>query len=275
MATNLLKFDGMDFMMQDEEWNEMQKGLNDLSWNEYSKEYNDLSTFDDKLLHLGLGIPGQDASLFVKSDMKVLDVGCGNGTNTHIMSRYTNEIVVGIDFAYPSIKSAQKAYQANNLIFLQYSFCDFVQKENCSVYDLITFWGSLDYMRLNDDFFTALNKITVEKSSCVISKFHPFWSTLYDNDVDPEQGHSYFENGREDRIRYGKDRSHEFIRFHYTIGYMLDRFKKYGWNISRILEPKPDFKASAFTYQDYDTDSRLMARLSRIPMTIIMIFVRR
>lgn len=253
----------------------MDNNINRLSWNLYSNEYNKMSKFDKEYLHVGLGIQGLDASLLIKNDMNVLDVGCGNGANTYIMSQHTNGNVVGIDLSTDSISMANSHYNLKNLKFYNCDFEEFVKENPEQTFDLISYFGSIDYIKLDEYFFDSLNNISKKGTLCVISKFHPFWSTLYDNDVDDEKMHSYFDDGRADYIVYGSEKKYEFIRFHYSISYMINTFHKYGWQLDELLEPKPDYAQSAFTYEGYDTDDTLTSRLSRIPMTLVMIITRR
>ena len=154
-------------------------------------------------------------------------------------------IYVGIDVASDAINLAKDKVIRKDVSFECRDFFSFVDNNN-GCFDLITFIGSIDYMELNDFFFQGLNKITTSKSRCLVSKFHPFWTTLYANDVDSEQMYTYFDNGRRDAVSYGTSPSNEFERFHYTIGYLIESFKNYGWSICKFLEPRPDFSNSAF-----------------------------
>ena len=246
---------------------------NHRSWDTYSSEYYSMSEFDDSLVHLGLGLPGIEASMFVGAHMKILDVGCGDGTNTMLMAWETDGSVVGIDVASDAINLAKDKVIRKDVSFECRDFFSFVDNNN-GCFDLITFIGSIDYMELNDFFFQGLNKITTSKSRCLVSKFHPFWTTLYANDVDSEQMYTYFDNGRRDAVSYGTSPSNEFERFHYTIGYLIESFKNYGWSICKFLEPRPDFSNSAFTYRGYTSDEIMISRLSRIPMTLVLELVR-
>ena len=153
-------------------------------------------------------------------------------------------------------------------------FKEFVNKCNDNQFELITFFGSIDYIALDNTFFNNLNKITANSSKCFISKFHPFWTTFFDNDVSEQNDKSYFDDSREDIVEYGKDEKYSFIRYHYSIDYILNKFSAWGWSLKQYKEPKPDFQNAAFKYKDYSTDEVLVDRLNRIPMTLILEFER-
>lgn len=244
------------------------------SWDKYSPEYYQHSTFDKEIIHLGLGIRGLAASRIVLPHMRVLDVGCGDGTNTNIMAQQTDGNVIGIDVATSAVCEAQTKYKKPNLSFLCADLAAYCSMTRESKFDLITFFGSLDYLPLDEDFFGPLNLLTHIGTTCVISKFHPFWTTLFGNDVEDARKLSYFDDGRSDKVCFGAQQHYEFSRIHYSLDCLLGKFSSFGWRLKHLEEPKPDFRNSAFRYNGYDTDPILVSRLSRIPMTLVLIFER-
>jgi SAM-dependent methyltransferase len=245
------------------------------SWNSYSREYFDAVKFSDKLLHIGLGLTGIRPDKIYNGKGKLLDVGCGNGLNTFLLAKLSLDTVTGIDPAENAIREAKTKYQLPNLKFHVLCFDETV--DSCIHGDTpfanMTFFGSLDYVELNDNFFYILNKITEIGSKCFIAKFHPFWTTLFDNDVEQEKRKSYYNAGRKDKVVYGRSKR-MFTRFHYPLSYILRSFKKAGWHLDNFDEPEPDLSHSAFFYQGYDTDDIMKERLLSIPMTMILEFTR-
>lgn len=240
------------------------------AWSEYAEEYNRNTAFSSQLIHTGLGLAGISPSDVVKSSYSILDIGCGNGVNTFLLSRHASGRVVGIDPVESQIQAAAESFGDNNVEFLCCEFQD-LPKHITDSYDLITFFGSLDYIRIDEIFFALMDHITHAGSRCFISKFHPFWTTLYGNDVGEELGNSYFENGHEDVVRFG---SSEFVRYHYTLSDFIMRFSSHGWALQEFAEPKPELEHSAFVYKDYERDPILQQRLSKIPMTAVFEFVK-
>ena len=124
-------------------------------------------------------------------------------------------------------------------------------------------------MCLDEAFFNTLDLITHSGARCFISKFHPFWTTLYGNDTDKEMNNGYFDSGRKDLVHFGKS---EFIRYHYTLADFISLFSAHNWTLSEFVEPKPFFQHSAFAYNGYDNDPILQQRLGQIPMTALFEF---
>lgn len=249
-------------------------GNNFDSWNGYAKEFNQLSSFDSQLVHLGLGIKGIKATeIITQPDMNILDVGCGNGKNTYLLAQATNGQVDGIDIAKSAIDEANEAYCRPNITFTTRDLYE--HNKSCNVkYDLVTFFGSIDYLVLQNEFFSALNFITNDRAVCYISKFHPFWTALFDNDVSPSNEKSYFENGRIDEVIYGQSSKFVFQRYHYTFEYLISSFKSNGWILLDLSEPKPDFSNAAFAYKNYDRDEVLRKRMESVPMTLVLRFTK-
>jgi len=246
------------------------------AWNVYSDEYYKAAVFSDDLLHIGLGLKGIRSDEIYSGKSNLLDIGCGNGTNTFLLAKMSHDEVTGIDPVESAIENAKAKYKLPNLRFHALDFGtipDSVIFKDISFAN-VTFFGSLDYIELNDDFFHILNKITYNDSKCFIAKFHPFWTTLFDGDVECEKIKSYYQPGRKDKIIYGNRNKQTFTRFHYPLSYIFHVFADNGWRLGNFKEPKPDLRHSAFFYNGYNTDNIMMDRLSKIPMTIIMEFRR-
>lgn len=243
-------------------------------WNRYAEEFNKLSSFDNHNIHTGLGLKGLDPSNVVGVANSILDVGCGEGTNTYLMYSVKKCKTIGIDIALSAIEKASKQYATDTCVFFNCDLSTYI-KEYDGTFDLITFWGSLDYIELDDNFFREITKITNIGSRCFISKFHPMWTTIFENDVEEQNMHSYFENGRIDLIPYGNINKVFLERIHYNISYIYRIFYDNGWALKTMQEPKPNIIESSFRYENYDLDDILMTRMKNIPMTIIFEFERR
>jgi SAM-dependent methyltransferase len=246
------------------------------AWNVYSDEYYKAAVFSEDLLHIGLGLKGIRPDKIYSGKGNLLDIGCGNGTNTFLLAKMSHGEVTGIDPAKNAIRDAKAKYSLYNLRF---HALDFEMIPESAIFkDIsfanVTFFGSLDYIELNDDFFHILNKVTVNDSKCFIAKFHPFWTTLFDGDVEHEKIKSYYQPGRKDKIIYGNRNKQTFTRFHYPLSHILYIFSDNGWRLDNLEEPAPDPGYSAFSYEGYNTDAIMMDRLSKIPMTIILEFTR-
>ena len=247
----------------------------DDGWNEYAQEFNELSTFDNHTIHTGLGLKGLNPKEVVRHARTILDVGCGEGTNTYLMHSVHRVKTVGIDIASSAICKAKSQYSEGNCAFLNCDLGGFLEYFDGSPFDLVTFWGSLDYINLDEKFFRELNCLTKVGSRCIVSKFHPMWTALFENDVGIQCMKSYFDDGRVDLILYGKNENVILKRIHYRLSYIYNVFRKNGWDVNAIEEPEPNIEKSSFRYLEYDSDNILMERMSKVPMTIILEFERR
>ncbi len=244
------------------------------AWNGYAKEFNEFSSFDTKKIHTGLGLKGINPAEIANNAKTILDIGCGDGSNTYLLHSVNHGETIGVDVASVSIDSANRNYSKYGCRFYNMDF------DRCCVdfgninFDLITFFGSADYIKIDDEFMRKINNISHINSRCIITKFHPMWTTLYGNDIEDQNINCYFDDGRIDGIPYGT--KHEFIlnRYHYSISHIVSTYIKNGWKLNQLLEPKPSIKDASFEYKNYNTDEVLMERLSAIPMTIIYEFER-
>lgn len=243
-------------------------------WNDYAEEFNDFALFDTQNIHTGLGLKGIDPNYVVKQADNIMDIGCGEGTNTYLMYLVAKSKTVGIDIAASAINKAKRQYATDKCCFFNCDLETYLGLYDGNPFDLITFWGSLDYLKIDSIFFESLNKITKIGSRCFISKFHPMWTALYGNDVDNQIMKSYFDEGRVDLIPYGSKNKVYLKRIHYPISYIYKMFSENGWSLSVLQEPKPSIKDASFKYKNYDSDDTLMERMSNVPMTIIFEFER-
>lgn len=244
-------------------------------WNGYAEEFNDLATFDNQNIHTGLGLKGIDPRYVVGQAENIIDIGCGEGTNTYLMHLVARSKTVGIDIATAAINKARMQYATEKCVFFNCDLKSYLEQYNGNPFDLVTFWGSLDYLRIDSTFFEELNQITKIGSRCFISKFHPMWTALYGNDVDDQIMKSYFDEERVDLIPYGNKNKVYLERIHYNISYIYNAFNENGWDLIVLQEPKPNIEDASFKYKNYDSDDTLMERMRNVPMTIIFEFERR
>jgi len=240
------------------------------AWSEYADEYNTKATFSSELIHTGLGLAGLSPSAVVKSSISILDIGCGNGINTALLAQHAQGDVVGVDPVMRQIRSATDRFAQDNLRFICCELRE-IPKHLSGSYDLIVLFGSIDYIKIDESFFATLDILSHSNSRCLVSKFHPFWTTLYGNDIAKEIDNSYFDYERADKVVFGNS---EFVRYHYSLSDYFASFSRHGWKLMEYTEPKPDLKDASFTYENYGQDLILQRRLNKIPMTVVIEFIK-
>ena len=83
----------------------------------------------------------------------ILDVGCGEGTNTYFLAKeFPNAKVVGIDFSETGIECAKKIYQSDNLVYRH--DVESIHLEN--KYDLVTCFEVLEHVEKWEPFLDKL-----------------------------------------------------------------------------------------------------------------------
>jgi 2-polyprenyl-3-methyl-5-hydroxy-6-metoxy-1,4-benzoquinol methylase len=71
----------------------------------------------------------------------VLDVGCGTGTTSYLISQNGAIEVIGIDYSGEAISIAKNTYQSENLQFYEANLCDWSKKA-----DIIISCGTLEHL---------------------------------------------------------------------------------------------------------------------------------
>lgn len=69
------------------------------------------------------------AQITIKEDDSVIDLGCGNGKNTHIIAEKTKGLVVGVDLSSSMIQKAQSDYQRGNLHYCEGDMTHFTSNQ--------------------------------------------------------------------------------------------------------------------------------------------------
>lgn len=69
------------------------------------------------------------AQIAIKENDSVIDLGCGNGKNTHIIAEKTKGLVIGVDLSPNMIQKAQSDYQRGNLHYCLGDMTDFTSNQ--------------------------------------------------------------------------------------------------------------------------------------------------
>ncbi|WP_297275968.1 bifunctional 2-polyprenyl-6-hydroxyphenol methylase/3-demethylubiquinol 3-O-methyltransferase UbiG [uncultured Brachyspira sp.] len=97
----------------------------------------------------------------------ILEVGCGRGSHTIILSKYfNNSKVIGIDFANSGIELAKENYsEYSNLFFINEEFDNFIYNSDIKKFDLIASFEVLEHI---EDWETLLKKMIMASNKYVL-----------------------------------------------------------------------------------------------------------
>ncbi len=97
---------------------------------------------------------------------KVLDVACGEGYGSKILSE-TAESVLGIDISKEAVDNAKAAYQSGNLKF---SVLDALCLENLEQsFDLVTAFEMIEHIEMQDEFLSQVRKVLKKDGIFMVS----------------------------------------------------------------------------------------------------------
>ncbi|MBN1251025.1 MAG: class I SAM-dependent methyltransferase [Bacteroidales bacterium] len=93
------------------------------------------------------------------SNLKILEIGCGNGWFLNKLSEIKESFVVGLDVNKIELEQAARVFKKENLAFIYADIFDDIFNEN--VFDIIVFNASLQYFTNIEKLFAQLKKISV------------------------------------------------------------------------------------------------------------------
>ena len=137
--------------------------------------------------------------------LKILEIGCGNGWFSHLMSDVEKTQVTGLDVTIIELEQADKAFQKENLSFV---YADLFENTelNDKKFDVIIFNSSLQYFENLKELFKIVSRLLSENGEIHIVD-SPFYKDseiekakqrtqiYYKNLGFPEMSKNYFHHG--------------------------------------------------------------------------------
>ena len=158
--------------------------------------------------------------------LKILEIGCGNGWFSHLMSDVEKTQVTGLDVTKIELEQADKAFQKENLSFV---YADLFENTelNDKKFDVIIFNSSLQYFENLKELFRVVGGLLAENGEIHIID-SPFYKDseikkakerteiYYENLGFPEMSKNYFHhslaNLGKHKIRYNPDTFLKYFR---------------------------------------------------------------
>jgi len=99
---------------------------------------------------------------------KVLDVGCGNGYGSYLMSKYAKE-VIGIDISSKCIKYAEKNYKRENLKFILMDALELDKNFSSQFFDIIVAMEFIEHLNNPLKFLKIAYELLKERGGLILS----------------------------------------------------------------------------------------------------------
>ncbi len=198
------------------------------------------------------------------TDKRVLDLGCGFGWHCRYAIEKGAESVIGIDISQKMLDEAKSKTGSEKIQYLCLPMED-IEFEPDS-FEVVISSLAFHYIQSFENIADKINKFLTLGGDFVFSVEHPVFTAngsqdwYYDN-----QGKRlhwpvdrYFEEGDRKAVFLGE----EVIKYHKTLSSYLNTLIKAGFEITGIVEPKPEEKL-------LNTSAEMMDELRRPMMLLI------
>lgn len=152
-----------------------------------TKSQNRIIKEDNFTYHLILSVLNQ----YLKSDSKVLDIGCGAGTLCLYLASKGNE-VLGIDISKKAVDSANDGADKLRLKNVRFEVINFPNKAPQGKYDFIIFTEVVEHLKDEEKALRIINKLLNRNGILFIStpsENAPLYRVGYAKKFDKEVGH--------------------------------------------------------------------------------------
>jgi len=103
-----------------------------------------------------------------KKNLEVLDIACGVGYGSRLLSENKNCNITGVDISQKAIEIAQKEFANQNINFLIDDCNDLKNFDNKS-FDFIVSFETLEHLKSYDNFIVKMYNLLKEKGTIIIS----------------------------------------------------------------------------------------------------------
>lgn len=175
---------------------------------------------------------------------RVLDLGCGFGWHCRYAIENGAKWVVGIDISQKMLSEAMNKTKSENIKYIHMPIEDIDFPENS--FDVIISSLSLHYIKSLEDIFSKISKCISNGGEFVFSVEHPIFTAQGTQDwYYDDKGNilhwpvdQYFAEG----VRNANFLGEEVIKYHRTLTTYLNSLIKVGFEITGVIEPKPEEK---------------------------------
>lgn len=223
----------------------MSNSINEDSWNKLSEYYQEFTRISLNNFHYNPYGPG-DRELGIIGEVKgldVLEVGCGGGQNSIVLSKWGAKSVTAIDQSEKQLEYAKKVArrERREIRFLKCDMEDMSILHDAS-FDLIVSSHAMNYASDIGKVFSECARVLKSGGKLVACMAHPLWLVLGDalerNDFTKIA--NYFDTKRE-RWDWEKRTGEKIAAFESTpwrLGQIVNALCSGGFSIIRLEEPR-------------------------------------
>jgi len=172
---------------------------------------------------------------------RVLDLGCGFGWHCRYAIENDAKSVIGIDISQKMLNEARSKTKSEKIQYICMPIEDIDFPDNS--FDVIISSLALHYIQAFDDVLSKISKCILSGGEFIFSVEHPIFTAQGTQDwYYDDKGNilhwpvdKYFTEG----VRNANFLGEEVIKYHRTLTTYLNSLIKAGFEITRIVEPKP------------------------------------
>lgn len=174
-------------------------------------------------------------SLKDKKNLRILDIGCGEGYLCRILAKKGHRIF-GIDFC-PELIKAAKDLEKRRPLGIGYSIGDFRKTKFPSLYfDAIISHHTINEIENPEEAFKEFSRILKKDGRLILLFLHPCF------EIDPK---IYFQKAKIKKSYYlvsGIKSPSPYFYLHLPLSEWIELLTRYGFLIKKIKEPHPSLK---------------------------------
>jgi ubiquinone/menaquinone biosynthesis C-methylase UbiE len=176
---------------------------------------------------------------------RVLDLGCGFGWHCRFAAQDGAKSVIGVDISQNMLNEARNKTKAENIQYICMPIEEIDFPDNS--FDVIVSSLALHYIQSFEDILSKISKCISNGGVFVFSVEHPIFTAQGAQDWHyDEKGNMlhwpvdhYFTEG----VRNANFLGEEVIKYHRTLTTYLNSLIKAGFEITGLVEPKPEEKS--------------------------------
>lgn len=222
------------------------------SYNKFAGKYSSYVNNISNFYNMCIEVPVMEELIKSKVvNKKVLDLGCGSGTFSNKLKNWGAD-VKGIDVSIEMIEEAKKAYSD---IDFKVGDAEKLPYES-KTFDFVTSSLVMHYMQDLNYVFAEVARVLKENGIFIFSMHHPMFKNHRTIMVDGKKEKilkPYFNNGLYEWSMFNSEMV--VHSYHHTFEDIIGNLIKNGFNITKLIEPRPTESSKDQFPEDFEKAS--------------------